>query len=57
MQCPACKQTDLIHIDLTPRGRTMYFNTCRSCEHKWWTDSEANSRLTLPEVLAELSAA
>lgn len=57
MQCPACKQTDLIQIDLTPRVRTMWFNTCRSCEHKWWTDSREGALIELPQVLDELSAA
>lgn len=56
MQCPACNQTDLIQIDLTPRGRTMYFNTCRSCEHKWWTDQEIGSGIPLEQVLEELAA-
>ena len=57
MECPGCGSADLLRIDLTPRGRTMYFNTCRSCEHKWWTDSDAMAEIPLADVLKEVAAA
>lgn len=57
MQCPRCASDDLVRIDLTPRGRTMHFNTCRSCEHKWWTDSDVTLEIGLADVLREVAAA
>ncbi len=57
MHCPRCASLDLVRIDLRPRGRTMHFNTCRSCEHKWWTDSDVTLEIGLADVLREVAAA
>ena len=53
--CPACNSRDLIHIMLAPAGRKMRFNTCRACEHKWWTDGEIAIEIGLKDVLAHVA--
>lgn len=55
--CPSCSSDDLVHIDLAPGGRKMSFNTCRSCEHKWWIDGEIAVEVGLKTVLRQVSIA
>lgn len=57
MKCPACASDDLVQINLAPSGRTMHFNTCRACEHKWWTDADVSMEIDLADVLRKVAAA
>lgn len=32
----------------------MRFQTCRNCEHRWWTDLHGNDVVPLSDVLAHV---
>ena len=34
--CPACKQGELISIEMVVSDRDLTFTTCHLCEAKWW---------------------
>jgi hypothetical protein len=34
--CPACKQGELISIEMLVSERDLTFTTCHLCEAKWW---------------------
>lgn len=34
--CPACKQGELISIEMVVSERDLTFTTCHLCEAKWW---------------------
>ena len=34
--CPACKQGELISIEMMVSERDLTFTTCHLCEAKWW---------------------
>ena len=34
--CPACKQGELISIEMSVGERDLSFTTCHLCEAKWW---------------------
>lgn len=53
--CPNCSSDDLVAITLNPRDRPLRFTTCRSCEHRWWTDLDGSTGVPLTDVLAEVS--
>lgn len=36
LECPTCKQGDLITITMSVSERDLTFTTCHLCEAKWW---------------------
>ncbi|MGH3665167.1 MAG: hypothetical protein ACRDU8_03570 [Egibacteraceae bacterium] len=50
-RCPKCVSTDLVTVGLTLAGGSVRFRHCRGCENRWWTDTEADATIALPDVL------
>lgn len=56
MRCSRCTSTNLVTVRLTVGESPVLFASCRSCEHRWWTDMEGDRQLALVEVLDRVAA-
>lgn len=52
--CPRCESQDLVGFAISPTGKSLWFSHCRSCEHRWWAESDGDV-VRLPDVLEHLS--
>lgn len=55
--CPACASPDVIGFVLSPAGEPMRFQSCRSCEHRWWEQVTSGHELVLSDVLERIATA
>lgn len=55
-RCPRCYSTDLVGFELAPKGQTLTFTHCRSCEHRWWIGGGADDSVALGDVLHHIAA-
>ena len=50
-QCAKCHSSDLVTVTMTLAKAPVLFTHCRACEHRWWTDVDGGSTITLDDVL------
>lgn len=55
-QCPGCRSSNLIVVHMTIAAEPVRFSSCRACEHRWWTDLQADRAMPLVEVLDRVAA-
>lgn len=55
MRCPQCRGTDLIELELAPKGEPLHFSQCRNCEHRWW--QSVDDMIDITDVLSRVAAA
>jgi uncharacterized protein YlaI len=52
--CSNCRSADVVDVQISLRDGAVRFYHCRSCEHRWWTDTEQESVIELGDVLGKV---
>jgi formate dehydrogenase maturation protein FdhE len=54
--CPSCSSTDVVGFTLAPKGESLQFTHCRSCENRWWQEIDRSEAVPLTAVLGHIAA-